>query len=83
MNTFYRRHRRCNLSDFHEMATHLRIQEERSSLMENHAILVDTDSRRAGIEQRQFSYSDYLTEKGVSIDLSILPERKIGKKSKA
>ena len=64
------------MSDFHEMATHLRIQEERSSLMENHAILVDTGSRRAGIEQRQFSYSDYLTEKGVSIDLSILPEKK-------
>ena len=71
------------MSDFHEMATHLRIQEERSSLMENHAILVDTDSRRAGIEHRQFSYSDYLTEKGVSIDLSILPERKIEKKSDA
>ncbi len=71
------------MSDFHEMATHLRIQEERSSLMENHACMVDADSRRAGIELRQFSYSDYLTEKGIGIDLGILPERKIEKKSDA
>jgi hypothetical protein len=53
------------------------MQEERSSLMENHAHLVDRDSRRAGIGKRQFSYSDYLTEKSVGIDLSILPERKV------
>ena len=65
------------MSDFHEMATHLRMQEERSSLMENHAYLVDRDSRRAGFGKRQFSYSDYLTEESVGIDLSILPERKV------
>jgi hypothetical protein len=45
--------------------------------MENHAYLVDRNSRRAGIGKRQFSYSDYLTEKSVGIDLSILPERKV------
>ena len=65
------------MSDFHEMATQLRMQEERSSLMENHAYLVDTENRRAGIGKRQFSYSDYLTEKSVCIDLRILPEREV------
>jgi hypothetical protein len=38
--------------------------------------MVDTDGRRSGIEKRQFSYSDHLTEKRVGIDLSILPEKK-------
>ncbi len=64
------------MSDFHEMATHLRMQEERSSLMENHASMVGTEGRRFGIGKRQFSYSDELTEKRVGIDLIILPERK-------
>jgi hypothetical protein len=64
------------LSDFHEMATHLRMQEERSLLMENHSFMVGTDSRQSGIGKRHFSYSDYLSEKRVHIDLSIRPERK-------
>jgi hypothetical protein len=83
INTISQRHRGCNLSDFYEMATHLRMQEERSLLMENHAYMVDTDGRRSGIEKRQFSYSDHLTEKRVGIDLSIFPEKKTGKKSDA
>jgi hypothetical protein len=65
------------------MATHLRMQEERSLLLENHACMVDTDGRRSGIGQRQFSYSNHLIEKRVDIDLSILSERKIDKKADA
>jgi len=68
------------LSDFHEMATQLRMQEERSLLMENHAYMVDTHGRRSGIGNRQFSYADYLKEKRVRIDLGILPERKTDQK---
>ena len=81
MNTLYQHHRGSNLSDFHEMATHLRMQEERSLLMENHGYMVDTDRRRSAIRKRRFSYSDHLKEKGVGIDLSILPEKKTDKRS--
>lgn len=69
------------MSDFHEMATHLLMQEERSLLMENHAYMVGTDGRRSGIGKRQFSYSDHLTEKRVGIDLSILSGRTTDNKS--
>jgi hypothetical protein len=66
------------------MLTHLRMQEERSLLLENHAYMVDTAGRRSGIGQRQFSYSDHLIEKkGVGIDLSILSERKLDNKADA
>lgn len=71
------------MSDFHEMLTHLRMQEERSLLLENHAYMVDTAGRRSGIGQRQFSYSDHLIEKRVDIDLSILSERKLDNKADA
>ena len=71
------------MSDFHEMVTHLRIQEERSLLLENHAYMVDIAGHRAGIGQRQFSYSDHLIEKRVGIDLSILSERKLDNKADA
>lgn len=81
MNTLYQRNRRSNLSDFHEMATHLRMQEERSLLMENHGYMVDTDRRQSAIGKRRFSYSDHLKEKRVGIDLSILPERKTDNKT--
>jgi len=63
------------LSDYHEMATHLRMQEERSLLLDNHELMVNTDGRRFGIGKRHFSYWDYLKEKKAQIDLSIFPER--------
>jgi hypothetical protein len=63
------------------MATHLRMQEERSLLMEIHGHMVDTDHRRSGTVKRRFSYSEYLKEKRVGIDLSIIPERKTDHKS--
>ena len=63
------------MSDFHEMVTHLRMQEERSLLLDHHECMVNTDGHRYGIGKRHFSYWDYLTEKKAHIDLSILPER--------
>ena len=71
------------MSDFHEMATHLRMQEERSLLMEIHGYMVDSDCDRSGIGKRRFSYSAYLKEKRVDIDLITLPERKTDKNSDA
>jgi hypothetical protein len=68
------------LSDFHEMVTHLRMQEERSLLMENHATICGKAGYQSGIETRQFSYSDCLPEKRDHIDLRILPLRKINTK---
>ena len=62
------------------MATQLRMQEERSLLMENHACMVDTHGRRSEIGNRQFSYLDYLKEKRAGIDLGILSERKTDQK---
>ena len=63
------------MSDFHEMATHLRMQEERSLLLDNHECMVNTYGRRYGIGKRHFSYWDYLKEKKALIDLNIFPER--------
>lgn len=63
------------MSDYHEMATHLRMQEERSLLLDNHELMVNTDGRRLGIGKRHFSYWDYLKEKTAQIDLSVFPER--------
>ena len=63
------------MSDYHEMATHMRMQEERSLLLNNHELMVNTDSRRFGIGKRHFSYWDYLSEKKDQMDHSIFPER--------
>lgn len=71
------------MSDFHEMAIHLRMQEERSLLMENHTFMVETNGRQSGVENRQFSYSDHLAEKMAEIDFSILSGRKTKKESDA
>ena len=37
------------MSDFHEMATHFRMQEERSLLLENHACMFAKNVRSSGI----------------------------------
>ena len=63
------------MSDFHEMATHLRMQEERSLLIDHHESMVNTDGRRYGNGKRYFSYWDYLTEKKALIDLSTISEK--------
>ena len=63
------------MSDFHEMATHLRMQEERSLLMENHTFMVKTNGH-SGAGCLQFSYSDHLAEKTAEIDLIIFSGKK-------
>ena len=63
------------MSDYHEMATHMRMQEERSLLLNNHELMVNTDGHRFGSGKRHFSYWDYLTEKKGHIDHSIFSER--------
>ena len=68
MNTLYQHHRRYNLSDFHEMAIHLRMQEERSLLMENHTFMVEINGPQSGIGSRRFSYSDHLAEKMAELE---------------
>ena len=69
------------MSDFHEMATHLRMQEERSLLMESHGYLMGADRNRSGAEKKRFSYSEHLKKNKVIPELIILPKRKFIKKS--
>ena len=71
------------MSDFHEMATQLRMQEERSLILSKHAGMFDKDVHRSGIENRQFSYSDQLTEKNVDIEFNILSAKKSDKNFEA
>lgn len=69
------------MSDFHEMATHMRMQEERSLLMVNHTYMLETNGRQNITGRRQFSYSEYLADKAAEIDFGILSEIKTEKKS--
>ena len=55
------------MSDYHEMATHMRMQEERSLLLNNHELMVNTDGRRFDLGKRHFSYWDYLTKKKITL----------------
>ena len=57
------------MSDFHEMATHLRMQEERSQMMENHAYLAEKEDGRPGGGRPQFSYLDHLPKERNDVDL--------------
>ena len=69
------------MSDFHEMVTHLRMQEERSLLMENHANIAEKETGRSATSKWQFSYLDYLPKNRDVIDLRTLPPRKIHQKT--
>ena len=71
------------MSDFHEMAIHLRMQEERSLLMENHTFMVEINGPQSGIGSRRFSYSDHLAEKMAEIDFRTFSKRKTEKESDA
>jgi hypothetical protein len=65
------------------MATHLRIQEERSLLMENHTHMVETNGRQSGIGSRRFSYSDHLADKTTEIKLGIFCKKNADQESEA
>ncbi len=57
------------MSDFHEMATNLKMKEARSLPIENLAYMIDNGGRRLGIERRQFDYSHYFPERRVDSKL--------------
>ena len=63
------------MSDFHEMVTHLRMQEERSLLMEHNARIAEKGICLSENSGWQFSYLDYLPKKGDNIDLITFPQR--------
>ena len=64
------------MSDFHEMATNLKLKEARTLHNEHPAYIIDHGGRRLGIERRQFDYSDYFPERRFGLDRRILPERR-------
>ena len=70
-------HRRLKLSDFHEMASNLRMRKERALHMTNPAYNIDNGGRRLGIDRRQFSYSHYYPERRFGDERRCLPERRI------
>ncbi len=65
------------MSDFHEMATNLRMQEAHSLPIENPAYPIDNGGRRLGIERRQFDYSHYFPDRRIGVDRRVLPERRV------
>ena len=68
--------RRCDLSDFHEMANNLRMINERALNPEDPAYMIDQGGRRLGPERRQFSYSHYFPERRAGAERRSLPERR-------
>ncbi len=68
------------MSDYHEMATNLKMKEARSVQIENLAYMIDNGGRRLGIERRQFDYSHYFPERRVGIDRRVLLERRVDSK---
>lgn len=65
------------MSDFHEMATNLKMKNTRHLPIENPAFTIDNGGRRLGIERRQFDYSHYFPERRVGEDRRVLPERRV------
>ena len=65
------------MSDFHEMATNLKMKDARNLDIENPAYLIDHGGRRLGIERRQFDYSHCFPERRLGQDRRNVPERRI------
>ena len=65
------------MSDFHEMASNLRMRKERALHLKDPAYNIDNGGRRLGIERRQFSYSHYYPERRIGDERRSLPERRI------
>ena len=70
-------HRRLKLSDFHEMASNLRMRKERALHINNPAYNIGNGDRRLGIDRRQFSYSHYYPERRFGDERRCVPERRI------
>ncbi|MDJ0818306.1 MAG: hypothetical protein QNJ58_18995 [Desulfobacterales bacterium] len=68
------------MSDFHEMATHLKSRESRSLNFDDPCYMIDNGGRRLGLERRQFDYSIYFPERREGLDRRMIPERRVGPK---
>ena len=75
-NKQHKPHRRLKLSDFHEMASNLRMRKERALHIKNPAFHIDNGGRRLGIDRRQFSYSHYYPERRAGDERRNIPERR-------
>ena len=64
------------MSDFHEMASNLKLKETRSLNLNDPAYIIDRGGRRLGIERRQFEYSHYFPERRIGSERRTLPERR-------
>ena len=64
------------MSDFHEMASNLRMRKERALHIKNPAFHIDNGGRRLGIDRRQFSYSHYYPERRAGDERRNIPERR-------
>ena len=64
------------LSDFHEMATNLRMKKERFLPAENPANGIDDIGRRWSAKKRQFSNSHYFQKKNFGSNCMVIPERR-------
>lgn len=68
------------MSDFHEMATHLKFRDTRALNYEDPLYMIDNGGRRLGIERRQFDYSIHLPERREGLDRRMMPERRVDRK---
>ena len=64
------------MSDFHEMATNLKLKKTNDVRIADLAHMVDYGGRRLGIERRIFDYSHYLPGRRVGNDRRVMPERR-------
>ena len=64
------------MSDFHEMASNLRMRKERALGSNNPAFNIDNGGRRLGIDRRQFTYSHYYPERRFGSERRCHPERR-------
>ena len=64
------------MSDFHEMASNLRMRKERALHSNDPAFNIDNGGRRLGIDRRQFTYSRYYPERRLGSERRRLPERR-------
>lgn len=71
------------MSDFHEMASNLRMRKERALHMKNPAYNIDKGGRRLGIDRRQFTYSHYYPERRFGNERRCLPERRVEMQAEA
>ncbi len=64
------------MSDFHEMASNLRMRKERALQTKNPAYHIDNGGRRLGLERRKFNYSHYYPERRIGDERRSIPERR-------